>query len=244
MFDRKAFRLPAALLLGGFLTYVVVTFLHTGGPANDHKVIFGDYAGSHDWAAVHLGQFVGMAVIIAGLVALYVALGLRAGAAAWLARLGAVFAGVALALYGILQAVDGVALKQAVDAWVSAPSADKAARFANAETVRWLEWGTRSYHSFTLGLALILLGSAVALSMRFPKALGILMGLSGLAYLAQGWMLGSDGFSAGNTMAILAGYVLTLAWTMWLTALAWRAREAATSTGTVTGAPAPRPVAR
>jgi hypothetical protein len=33
MFDRKAFRLPAALLLGGFVTYVVVTFLHTGGPA-------------------------------------------------------------------------------------------------------------------------------------------------------------------------------------------------------------------
>ena len=244
MFDRKAFRLPAALLLGGFITYVVVTFLHTGGPANDHQVIFGDYAGSHDWAAVHLGQFAGMAVIIAGLVALYVALGLRAGAAAWLARLGAVFAGAALALYGVLQAVDGVALKQAVDAWVSAPSADKAARFANAETVRWLEWGTRSYHSFTLGLALILLGSAVALSMRLPKALGILMGLSGLAYLAQGWVLGSDGFSAANTTAILAGYVLTLAWTMWLTALAWRARGATTSTGSLTSATAPRPVAR
>jgi hypothetical protein len=244
MFDRKAFRLPAALLLGGFLTYVVVTFLHTGGPANDHQVIFGDYADSHDWAAVHLGQFAGMAVIIAGLVALYVTLGLRAGAAAWLARLGAVFAGAALALYGILQAVDGVALKQAVDAWVSAPSADKAARFANAETVRWLEWGTRSYHSFTLGLALILLGSAVALSMRFPKALGILMGLSGLAYLAQGWVLGSDGFSAGNTTAILAGYVLTLAWTMWLTALAWRARGAMDTTGSLTSATAPRPATR
>ncbi len=46
---------------------------------------------------------------------------------------------VALGLSGVLQAVDGVALKQAVDAWVSAPDAEEAARFASAETVRWLE---------------------------------------------------------------------------------------------------------
>jgi hypothetical protein len=242
MSDRKALRLSAALLLGGVITYVVVTFLHTGGPANDHEVIFGDYAGSHDWAAVHLGQFASMAVIIAGLLVLHAALGMRTGAAAWLARLGAVFAGAALGLYGVLQAVDGVALKQAVDAWASAPGADKAARFADAETVRWLEWGTRSYQSFTLGLALILLGSAMALSKRHPKALGFLMGLSGLAYLAQGWVLGSDGFSAGNTIAILAGYFLMLAWTMWLTVLAWRGRVAANNTRPATGAAGPRPV--
>jgi hypothetical protein len=61
----------------------------------------------------------------------------------------------------VLQAVDGVALKQAVDAWVSAPEAEKAARFASAETIRWLVWGTRSYQSFIFGLTLILLGGAV-----------------------------------------------------------------------------------
>jgi hypothetical protein len=77
---------------------------------------------------VHLGQFVGMAVIIAGLLVLYFALDLRAGGAASVARLAAVSAAVALGLYGVLQAVDGVALKQAVDAWASAPDAEKAAR--------------------------------------------------------------------------------------------------------------------
>ena len=51
MFDRKALRLSAVLLLGGFITYVVVTFLHTGGPANNHKVIFDDYARSAHGAA-------------------------------------------------------------------------------------------------------------------------------------------------------------------------------------------------
>src|SRR4051812_14561100 len=60
-------------------------------------------------------------------------------------RFVAVSVVVALALYGVLQAVDGVALKHAVDAWANAPEAQKAARFASAETVRWLEWGMNSY---------------------------------------------------------------------------------------------------
>jgi hypothetical protein len=63
---------------------------------------------------------------------------------------------LALALTGVVYAVDGVALKQAVDAWASAPAAEKATRFANAEAIRWLEWGVRSYQDLMLGLALVL----------------------------------------------------------------------------------------
>ena len=234
--NRKTFRLPAALLGVGLLFYVGVTFLHTGGPANDHEVIFGDYAHSNDWALVHLAQFAGMAVMIAGLLALQLALDLRTGAAGWLARLGAVSAAVALGLYGVLQAVDGVALKQAVDAWVNAPEADKAARFASAEVVRWLEWGTRSYQCFTLGLALILLGAAVATSARLPRPVGYLMGLSGLAYLAQGWVLGVGGFDAANTVAILSGEVLMLSWIVWLGLVAFQAGQGSTRSGTARSA--------
>jgi hypothetical protein len=236
MFDRKALRLSAGLSLGGLVTYVVVTALHTGGPANDHKVIFGDYAGSHDWAAVHLGQFVGMAFIVVGLVTLPPALLVATRAAAWLSRIGSLCAGVALGLYGVLQAVDGVALKHAVDAWVNAPNADKGTRFATAETVRWLEWGTRSYQCHTLGIALVLLGAAVALSNRLPKTLGALMTLSGLAYLVQGWVLGSHGFSDDNTTAMLLSYFLMLAWTAWLTVLAGRARAATDATTSLSSA--------
>jgi hypothetical protein len=225
MIDRKTLRLPAALLLAGFIFYVVVGLLHPDGPANNHRVVFAVYAGSASWTAVHLGQFAGMAVIIAGLLVLYFVLDVRVGGAAWVARLGAVAAAVALGLYGVLQAVDGVALKQAVDAWVGAPEAEKAARLAGAETIRWLEWGTRSYQSFMFGLALILLGGAVAVTARLPRALGYLMGLSGLAYLVQGWVLGSEGFPETNTFAILAGYFLILAWIIWLVVVAWWTKE-------------------
>lgn len=222
---RKTLRLSALLLGVGFVFYVLVGFLHPGGPANNHIVVFGGYASSASWTAVHLGQFAGMAVIIAGLLVFYSALDLRSGGAAWVARLGAVSAVVALGLYGVLQAVDGVALKHAVDAWASAPEAEKAARFASAETIRWLEEGTRSYQSYMFGATLILLGSAVALTARLPRVLGYLMGLSGLAYIVQGWVLGSEGFSAINELAIDVGYVLTLAWIVWLVVVAWRTKE-------------------
>jgi hypothetical protein len=230
MIDRMALRVSVMLLAVGFILYVLVGLFHPGNePANNHGAVFVEYAGSSSWTAVHLGQFAGMAVMIAGLLVLYFALDVHVGGAAWVARLGAVSAAVALGLHGVLQAVDGVALKQVVDAWASAPEAEKAARFASAETIRWLEWATRSYQSFMLGLALILLGGAVASTRRLPRAIGYLMGLSGIAYIAQGWIIGSEGFSETNTFPTLAGYVLILAWIIWLLVVAWRTKESFTA---------------
>jgi hypothetical protein len=132
-----------------------------------------------------------------------------------------------LALTGVLQAVDGVALKQAVDAWVSAPAAEKAAYFASAEGVRWLEWGTRSYQSFLFGLVLVLFAGAIVGTTRIPRLIGYLMGLSGLTYLVQGWILGSEGFSPTNTIPQLLAYLLVFVWSIWLLILAWRMKESA-----------------
>ena len=163
-------RLSATLLLAGQILYVLVTLLHTGGPANDHPVIFAAYAGSASWAAVHVAQFACVALLIAGLLALAFALDTETGPAQYLGRFGAVSAVVALALEGTLQAVDGVANKQADLAWVSTADAEKAARFASAEAIRWIEWGMRSYQAFALGLALLLLAAAVVRTAWVPPA--------------------------------------------------------------------------
>jgi hypothetical protein len=53
------------------------------------------------------------------------------------------------------------------------------------------------------------------------------MALSGLAYLVQGWILGSEGFSANNSIPTLGGYVLVLGWTVWILIFAWRMKESA-----------------
>jgi hypothetical protein len=216
---RASLRLPATLLLAGQLLYIVVTLLHTGGDANDHHDVFAEYADSGTWTVVHLGQFAGMAIFLAGLLALFSALD---GPARVTARFGAAAATAALALYGALQAVDGVALKQAVTAWASAPDAEKAARFASAEAIRWLEWGMRSYQNFALGLALLLFAAAVARAARIPRPIAPLMALAGLTYLVQGWVVGSDGFSHTESLAIVAAYALDLAWMIWLAVAAWR----------------------
>src|SRR5215210_6399567 len=168
MVDRSSLRLSATLVVIGEVLFALVTLFHADGQANNHPAVFAEYASSASWIAVHLGQFVFMAVLLLGLLVLFFALNVRSGALGWVGRFAAVSVVVALALYGVVQAVDGVALKPAVDAWVTAPEAEKATRFASAETVRWLEWGMNSYQIFMFALALILLASVIVGTARVP----------------------------------------------------------------------------
>ena len=220
----------------GQLLYIAITQFHTGGEANHHPAIFAAYAGSEIWTAVHVGQFAAMAILLAGLLALVFALDVPAGTARLAGHLGAASVVAALALYGALQAVDGVANKQADVAWVSAPEAEKAARFASAEAMRWVEWGMRSYHAFALGLALLLVAAAVVRTAWVPRPIAYLMGLTGLIYLVQGWVVGEEGFSQTLSIAIVLAWVLGLAWMIWLVVVAWRMPDAAAAT------PAPNPI--
>jgi hypothetical protein len=225
--ERDSVRLAAVLLLAGVLVTAIAGFLHAeGADPNDHQAVFAIYAASHSWTPVHLGQFIGMMIITFGLVGLFFALDVRSGVGVWLNRFALVSAAAAMALYGVLQAVDGVGLKQAVNAWASADDSDKAVRFAAAETVRWLEWAVRSYQSFVFGLALILFGGVVAVTERVSRPIGYLMALSGLCYLAQGWIIGSSGFSSANQIPTLLGIGLILVWTVWLLIAALRIKTA------------------
>jgi hypothetical protein len=162
-----------------------------------------------------------MAIFIAGLLTLFLALGSQPGTVSWAVVLGAASATAALAMYGALQAVDGIALKHAVNAWARASEADRAARFASTEAIRWIEWGMRSYHNVTLGLSL-LFGAVALRAVLLPQPIAYLMGVSGVTYLLQGWVLGSEGFSATEGYAIVAAFALDLVWMTWLVLMAWR----------------------
>lgn len=118
-----------------------------------------------------------------------------------------------------------MANKQADAAWVSAPEAMKAARFASAEAIRWIEWGMRSYHSFALGLALLLFAAGIVRTAGVPRPIAYLMGLTGLAYLVQGWVVGSEGFSQTLSISIVVAWVLGVAWMIWLVVTAWRMKD-------------------
>ena len=211
----------------GVVLFAIVTLFHADGPANNHPVVFAEYAHSASWIPVHLLQFVFMAVLLVGLLVLPFALNVRSGALEWVGRFAAVLAAVALALYGVLQAVNGVALKHAVVAWVNAPKAEKATRFASAETVRWLEWGMNGYQLFTFALTLIVLASVIVGTARVPIAIGYIMGLAAIPMLVQSWVIITSGFS----VPLLAGSLSTIAlplmlvWSIWLLIVAWRMKE-------------------
>jgi hypothetical protein len=227
MANHKLLRLSSTLvLIGAVLVTIIVLYLHPGGGSTLESV-FAAYAASGDWMAIHLGQFIGMAAIGAGLLVLYYALNVSEGTAHWLGFFAAISAVVAISLAAVTFAVDGVANKQAVDAWVSAPAAEQAARFASAETLRWLEMATSSYLDLMLGFTQVLFAIVIVWTARVNRGIGILMGLAGLAYLVQGWLIGTRGFTSANTVPTDAGYTLLCVSMLWLYFSSWLRRQSA-----------------
>ena len=225
--DRTSFRLASSLIFGGELLFIGAGIFHPDRvPANQHPEVFAEYANSVYWGAVHMGQFAGMAVLLAGVIALVFALAGKAGVPGGVGRFAAISAGITIALTAVLQAVDGVTLKAASDAWLSAPAAEQPARLAAVEAVRWLEWGVRSYQRAILGVTLILVAAQILVTVRIPRPIGYVMVLSGLAYIGQGIVVGAEGFSSNGTVPGLLGFVFDLAWMIWLVVIAWQRPQA------------------
>jgi hypothetical protein len=202
----RALTLSGALLLVGFVGNAIQRMLlHPTGAEDDHEAIFTEYADSDVWLFTHFLEFVLLLVAFAGLLVLCRALRPETPYLALLAA-GALIA--SSATWAVLQGVDGVTLKQAVDAWADASGTEEATRFADAETVRWIEWGLQSYFRVLLGVAFLLLGAAAVVSRLVPTWLGVLLVVAGLLSLAIGISVGYAGLESGFQEAV--GIVLQL----------------------------------
>ncbi|MFE9773520.1 hypothetical protein ACFYOV_17915 [Streptomyces sp. NPDC005931] len=210
-FRRRGLTIAGGLMLGGFLLNVILTAaLHPSGEEDDHPAIFTEYAESSSWVAVHLGQFIGVLMTLSGLLVLYRVLR-GVGGSILVAQLGAAAAVATAAIWAALQGLDGVGLKQAVDSWVSASGREKEIRFANAETVRWLEWGFQSYFRVMLGLTLALFGAAILVSRRIPGWLGWTALVAGVCSLIFGVDVGYSGLASGLQDVLgIATFILVL----------------------------------
>ena len=112
-------RIGAVAALAGPVLLIAATLAHpmTAAPA-DLPAAFAEYAQDPYWVASHLGQFFGLTLVGAGLIAL--AWMMEPGwPTAW-ARLGSWLTAVSVALAGVLQAVDGVALQVMARRWMAA----------------------------------------------------------------------------------------------------------------------------
>jgi hypothetical protein len=192
--DRGALTLSGALLIVGFVVNAIQRGIwHPTGAEDDHEAIFTDYAASEAWVATHFAELLLVLVALSGLLALCGALRGETPSLALLAA-GALIA--TSATWIALQAVDGVTLKQTVDAWAAASGTDKATRFADAETVRWIEWALQSYFRVLLAVTLLLLGAAALLGRLVPSWLGVLLAITGLLSLALGFSVGYEGLES------------------------------------------------
>ena len=225
--DGGALTLSGALLLVGFVVNAIQRMIwHPTGEEDDHEAIFTEYAASDAWVATHLAEFVLVLVAFAGLLVLCRALRPEAPYLALLAAGAIIATGAA---WSVLQAVDGVTLKQAVDGWVAASGAEEAARYADAETVRWIEWGLQSYFRVLLGVAFLLLGAAAVVGRLVPSWLGVLLVVGGLLSLAVGVSVGYAGLESGFQDAVgIAFQLVVLVFVVGVLVVGRRAREPST----------------
>lgn len=197
MSSRYLVKLSGALLVAGLLFNLIVTMAwHPSGEENNHPEIFAEYAASGGWVLTHFAQFLGVAAALAGLFVLCQALR-STGAATLLSRLGMGALIATVTAFGMLQAIDGITLKEAVDTWAAASGPEKEVRFADAETVRWTEWGLQSYFRILIGLSLLLVGAAILASRLLVSWLGWLLVLGGAASIAVGIDVGYSGLESG-----------------------------------------------
>lgn len=193
---------------------------HREDPMNNHAV-FAEYAHSHSWTAVHLAEYFGFLLLLGGLISLYYSVSSRPGLGAGLAPFGLAAAVTAAASFTVLQAVDGITLKRAVDAWASAPVSEKPVAFAAAEAVRWTEIGMNSLSFFLAGLTLLLFGLAIVFGSVYPRWVGLIAAVSGVAFMYDGvGVVAFEGFVPSTVKSV--GLLLLAAWAFIMPLLMWR----------------------
>ena len=219
--DGQVLRIGAIAAILGPLVLFVSTLMHPlEADPNDAAAAFTEYAADCLWVGTHLGQFLGMAIIVAALVML--SRSLEEGKAAAWSRIGLAGAIATLAATAVLQAVDGVALKFMVDRWAGAPPEQQPAIFEAAFGVRQVEAGLASLTSLLFGITVTVYGVATILSPIYPVWVGFLAILGGLGTAAGGVVLAYTGFSESMMMINMPASLVLLVWMIVVGVLMWR----------------------
>ncbi len=219
--DRYLVRIGAIAAILGALLLFVSTLLHPlGADPDDAVAAFTEYAADRLWVASHLGQFLGVALMVTALVALSRTFDVGR-AAAW-SRIGLVGAIASLAVAASLQAVDGVALKFMVDRWAAAPAEQQPAIFEAAFGVRQVEIGLASLMSLLFGITVAVYGVAIIANPTYGRWVGFMALLGGLGTAAAGIAQAYTGFSESVMMISMPASLLLLIWMIVVGVLMWR----------------------
>jgi hypothetical protein len=215
MKQRNVRRCASVLMIAGVVIAIAASHFHGGTDPQNLVGVLPQYAANPYWKAVHLGQFLGLLLIVGAL--MLVLNDLRR--ASPLATLGGVAAVVALSSYAANQALDGIAIQFVARAFVEAPAQERAMALSIAEAVRHIEQGLSGMVATNLGIAFALLGGAIILSRVLPSWLGWTAALAGAAQLVIGISIYFLGFSQ-HVLSFWAG-VLLLTWMLAASVVLW-----------------------
>jgi hypothetical protein len=213
--QRNVRRFASVLMIAGPVVAVAAGRFHGGVDPQNLVGVLPQYAANPYWKVVHLGQFLGLLLIVGALV--LVLNDLRR--ASPLATLGSVAAVVALSSYAANQAVDGIAIQFVARAFVEAPAQERAMALSIAEAVRRIEQGLSGMVAINLGIAFALLGGAIISARVLPSWLGWTAALAGVAQLVIGISIYFLGFSQ-HVLSFWAGVSL-LIWMLAAAVVLW-----------------------
>ena len=210
-YARSLFRLGGASAVVGALLAGAGNLLHPVTPIDDPEGVARAIAESEIWVPVHLVIVLGLVLMLGGLVAVYHSI--RGGTAGALARFG-LFAAVAGATIGLVVVLlDGIAAPQLAQEWAAAPPDQRATALSLVQANETIDFALASGLNFVFAaVTFILFGLAVALSDVYPRWLGWVAVLAGLASIGAGLVqaLVGEPTTASRVLTIIGPTVITL----------------------------------
>lgn len=209
--ERRVLQIGGASAVVGAILGGVGNLVHPVTPMDDRVGVARVIADSDNWVAVHLVIVLGIVLMLGGLVALYHSI--RGGPARALARFG-LFAAVSGATIGlILVILDGVAAPQLADEWAAAPPGEQAVALGLVHLNETINFALASLFNLVFaGVTFILFGLAVAAGEAYPRWLGWVALLAGLASVGAGLVQAFTGEPTGASriLTIIGPTVITL----------------------------------
>lgn len=164
----------------GAVLGMVGNLLHPVTPIDDPEGVARVIAASDIWVPVHLAIVLGIVLMLFGLVA--VRHSIRGGLAGVLARFGLIAAISGANIGFVLLILDGVGARQLAQEWATAPPDQQETALALVHANETINFAVASVFNFIFAaVTFILFGLAVAFSEAYPRWLGWLVFLAGVA---------------------------------------------------------------
>jgi Domain of unknown function (DUF4386) len=195
------FRIGGTSAIIGAILGGIGNLVHPVTPEDDPVGVARVIADSDIWVPVHLAIVIGIVLMLGGLIAIYHSI--RGGLPGALARFG-LFAAVAGATIGmVLVILDGVAARQLAQEWASAAPGEKATALGLVHVNETINFALASLFNLVFAAAtFILFGLAVALSNVYPRWLGWVAVVAGVASIGAGLIQASVGEPTGASRAL------------------------------------------